>query len=76
METSQKLNQFEEHFIQIADEDMDGGFLLLTPKGAGAVNGSGECFNPEQLKINNNNNNNGTSECFNLSQLRYKPHTM
>ena len=49
METSQKLNQFEEHFIQIADEDMDGGFLLLTPKGAGAVNGSGECFNPDQV---------------------------
>ena len=29
--------------IKIADEDMDGGFLLLTPKGAGSVNGSGEC---------------------------------
>jgi len=28
------------NFYQIADEDMDGGFLLLTPKGAGSVNGS------------------------------------
>ena len=49
MEISQKQNQFEENFIQIADEDMGGGFLLLTPKGAGAVNGSGECFNPDQF---------------------------
>ena len=33
-------------YFQIADEDTDGGFLLLTPKGAGSVNGSGEsCFN-------------------------------
>ena len=33
-------------YFKIADEDMDGGFLLLTPKGAGSVNGSGEsCFN-------------------------------
>ena len=36
---------FENKF-KIADEDTDGGFLLLTPKGAGSVNGSGEfCFN-------------------------------
>ena len=33
-------------YFKIADEDMDGGFLLLTPKGAGSVNGSGEsCLN-------------------------------
>ena len=31
--------------IKIADEDVDGGFLLLTPKGAGSVNGSGESIN-------------------------------
>ena len=31
-------------YFKIADEDVDGGFLLLTPKGAGSVNGSGECF--------------------------------
>jgi len=28
------------NFYQVADEDMEGGFLLVTPKGAGSVNGS------------------------------------
>ena len=34
--------KIENMLIKIADEDIDGGFLLLTPKGAGSVNGSGE----------------------------------
>ena len=42
-----KCDHYEEKIIsiKIADEDVDGGFLLLTPKGAGSVNGSGESIN-------------------------------